>query len=338
MNIIEERRDCIKCDHYETRSIDKSTPPPGTEWTAIQAAEDNAWRSVCYAQDKGLFVAVASTGDNRIMTSPDGINWTARQAPENNTWMSVCYGGGWFVAVGYGNRIIRSQDGINWESRPVFDAWWRSICYSGSRFVAISIANSNGSHTTTSVDGFNWVTQPRLPRDNQWMSICCNDSRFIAVAQSGTGRIISTINPMTNTINPSWSTPSGNGSRQWQSVCYARNTNILYASPGMFVAVANNDTNNRVMTSSNGEVWALRGDIEDNAWNSICYARNRRLFVAVASSGDNRVMTSQNGSSWTMKLAAENNDWRSVCYAEDKRLFVAVASSGDNRVMILQEQ
>ena len=47
----------------------------------------------------GLFVAVASSGTSRVMTSPDGINWTSRTAAESNCWTSVTYGNGLFVAV-----------------------------------------------------------------------------------------------------------------------------------------------------------------------------------------------------------------------------------------------
>jgi len=43
------------------------TSPDGINWTSQTAAEANSWNSVCYGN--GLFVAVASTGTNRVMTS-----------------------------------------------------------------------------------------------------------------------------------------------------------------------------------------------------------------------------------------------------------------------------
>ena len=78
----------------------------GFPWTARAAAEANQWRSVTYGG--GLFVAVASSGTNRVMTSPDGITWTARTAAEANSWRSVTYGGGLFVAVASSgtNRVM----------------------------------------------------------------------------------------------------------------------------------------------------------------------------------------------------------------------------------------
>ena len=80
----------------------------GETWTARTAAEANVWRSVAYGN--GLWVAVAASGTNRVMTSPDGITWTARAAAEANSWYSVAYGNGLWVAVAYDgtNRVMTS--------------------------------------------------------------------------------------------------------------------------------------------------------------------------------------------------------------------------------------
>lgn len=55
-----------------------------TEGFQLHAA-DSAWNSVTYGE--GLFVAVATGGGSRVMTSPDGINWTARSAAAANGWL-----------------------------------------------------------------------------------------------------------------------------------------------------------------------------------------------------------------------------------------------------------
>ncbi len=62
------------------------------------------------AYGNGLWVAVAVSGTNRVMTSPDGITWTARAAAEANGWASVAYGDGLWVAVAnFGtNRVMTS--------------------------------------------------------------------------------------------------------------------------------------------------------------------------------------------------------------------------------------
>ena len=81
----------------------------GVTWTARAATEANAWIEVTYGD--GLFVAVAQSGTNRVMTSPDGITWTPRSATEANTWRSVTYGDGRFVAVAANgtNRVMTSD-------------------------------------------------------------------------------------------------------------------------------------------------------------------------------------------------------------------------------------
>lgn len=79
------------------------TSPDGINWTIRNAAQANAWQSVCFGG--GLFVAVSSDGSNRVMSSPDGINWTAGNAAQANSWKSITYGNGRFMAV--------STDGTN---------------------------------------------------------------------------------------------------------------------------------------------------------------------------------------------------------------------------------
>eukprot|EP00918_Siedleckia_nematoides_P083636 GHVU01183338.1.p1 GENE.GHVU01183338.1~~GHVU01183338.1.p1 ORF type:complete len:583 (+),score=31.41 GHVU01183338.1:1283-3031(+) len=110
----------------------------------------------------------------------------------------------------------------------------------------------------------------------------------------------------------------------WRSVCYGN---------GIFVAVANSGTGNRVMTSPDGQTWIQRAASDDTfGWFSVCYGYG--IFVAVAYTGTgNRVMTSPDGQTWTPRASADNTfEWRSVCYGNG--IFVAVAYSGTgNRVM-----
>jgi hypothetical protein len=60
---------------------------------------------------------------------------------------------------------------------------------------------------------------------------------------------------------------------------------------GLFVAVNNIGTGNRVMTSPNGITWTAKTSAADNSWRSVTYGNG--LFVAVSLTGvGNRVMTS----------------------------------------------
>ena len=120
----------------------------------------------------------------------------------------------------------------------------------------------------------------------------------------------------------SWTASTSAADNNWMSVTYGN---------GLFVAVAQSGTGNRVMTSPDGINWTSRTSAADNNWMSVTYGNG--LFVAVAQSGTgNRVMTSPDGINWTSRTSAADNNWMSVTYGNG--LFVAVAQSGTgNRVM-----
>jgi hypothetical protein len=112
-------------------------------------------------------------------------------------------------------------------------------------------------------------------------------------------------------------------------------TRIVWAAElGLFVAVANTGTGNRVMTSPDGVTWTARSSAADNNWQGLAWSPELGLFVAVANTGTgNRVMTSPDGITWTARTSAADNSWVRVCWAAEIGLFVAVANSGTNRVM-----
>ena len=119
-----------------------------------------------------------------------------------------------------------------------------------------------------------------------------------------------------------WTIRSSAADNGWRSVTYGN---------GLFVAVANSGTGNRVMTSPDGITWTTRTSAADFSWNSVTYGNG--LFVALDNSGSsNSLMTSPDGITWTTRTSAANNGWSSVTYGNG--LFVAVAFSGTgNRVM-----
>ena len=97
---------------------------------------------------------------------------------------------------------------------------------------------------------------------------------------------------------------------------------------GVFAAVADAGTTNRVMTSADGGVtWVARTAAAANEWNAVAYGTN--LWVAVADTGTgNRVMTSPDGLTWTARTSAADVAWSGVTFGNN--LWVAVASSGTN--------
>jgi hypothetical protein len=94
------------------------TSPDGITWTTQTSAADNEWRSVTWAPELSIFVAVAGSGTgNRVMTSPDGITWTARTSATDNLWLSVTWAPelSIFAAVAYtgsGTRVMTSTIGM----------------------------------------------------------------------------------------------------------------------------------------------------------------------------------------------------------------------------------
>jgi hypothetical protein len=89
------------------------------------------------------------------------------------------------------------------------------------------------------------------------------------------------------------------------------------------------------MTSPDGITWTARASAADNDWQSVTWAPELSLFVAVAFSGaGNQVMTSSDGMSWTLRISATDNGWVSVTWAPELSIFVAVSGTGiGNRVM-----
>ena len=82
-----------------------------------------------------------------------------------------------------------------------------------------------------------------------------------------------------------WTVRSSAADNGWLSVCWSKEV-------GLFVAVAETGTGNRVMTSPDGISWTARSSAADNAWHSVCWSKEVGLFVAVAYTGTgNRVMT-----------------------------------------------
>ena len=124
------------------------------------------------------------------------------------------------------------------------------------------------------------------------------------------------------TVGINWTSRTSAADNSWLSVAYGN---------GLFVAVAQTGTGNRVMSSPDGINWTSRTSAADNDWYGVAYGNG--LFVAVANTGTgNRVMSSPDGINWTIRTSAADNNWRGVAYGNG--LFVAVAYSGTgNRVM-----
>jgi hypothetical protein len=316
------------------------TSPDGITWTS-RTTNGNDWHGVTYAN--GLFVAVATSGTgNRVMTSPDGITWTARTSAANDQWTSVAYANGMFVAVaqtGSGNRVM--TNGAFDTTNP------GAPSITGGPAAGSSTSSTRAELTFSGVDnaGGSGVASHQCKVDGpagvagSWAA--CTSTHVLTGLADGTYTFSVRAIDVAGNTGPAasrtwevssllggtpdgftWTSRTSAADNQWRGVAYGN---------GMFVAIAQSGTGNRVMTSPDGVTWTARTSAADNSWTSVAYGNG--LFVAVAASGSgNRVMTSPDGINWTLRTSAADNSWIDVTYGNG--LFVAVAWSGTgNRVM-----
>ena len=290
-------------------------------WTSRTVPEANGWFGICWSSELGIFVAVALSGTNRVMTSSNGINWTARPSPSNN-WIAVCWSPQLrrFVAVaenGGAERVMTSSDGITWSgtSQGVQANGWHGICWSPELGLFVAVAFSGTNRVMTSPNGITWTAQSAT-EDNYWFSVCWSPELrlFVAVSYNGSNRVMTSPNGTTWTAIPS---PSNN----WINICWS-------SELGLFVAVPFGG--NKVMTSPNGITWSERLVPANKTWSYICWSRELRLFVAVARDTTNNIMSSSDGINWTVNSL--NGSWFSVCWSPELGIFAA-ASHNSNIAM-----
>jgi len=106
-----------------------------------------------------------------------------------------------------------------------------------------------------------------------------------------------------------WTLQNSAADNDWQAIAYGA---------GLFVAVANTGSGNRVMTSPDGETWTIRTSIPNYGWLDVVYGDGASKFVAVS---DNRSMVSTDGINWT-SYSIGYNYVRAIAYGKGK--FVAI--------------
>lgn len=231
------------CSNSAT-SLRVMTSPDGEVWTERTAADTTStWQSIVWSPDLDLFVAVADSGDNSVMTSSNGTNWTQQTVPEDNAWKSVTWSPelDLFVAIaGSGtNRVMTSPDGINWTARTAAEAnTWVSVTWSPELSKFVAVASDGTNRVMTSTNGTNW-TAHAASSANIWSSVTWSPElqRFVAVANGGTDRV------MTSADGETWTAQAASVDNAWNAVTW---------SPGIsaFVAVGSGGTfDNGTITS-----------------------------------------------------------------------------------------
>ena len=144
--------------------------------------------------------------------------------------------------------------------------------------------------------------------------------------------------PVYGATGLSWTSPQAPPG-DWRAVCWSPERQLFVAVAGTGNPGDGSGSSGaaQLMCSASGMGWSPLPCPAALDWRAICWSPERRLFVAVASSGTgNRVMSSPDGISWSTHPSPADHDWQAICWSPERRLFVAVASSGaGDRVMTL---
>lgn len=196
----------------------------------------------------------------------------------------------------------------------------------------------NADYPDRLVAGFGYANSGNVPRmvrmykvsdgSTLWTTATGNDVYTIAW---NAGRVYASIPNGTNfTQNAGGATSSAAGetwtaatppTASWRKIAYGN---------GLFVAVANGTSGNRIITSPDGITWTARTTPSTYALWGITYGNG--MFVAGALSNSpagNRILTSTDGITWTPRATpatADASNWVSLTYGNGR--FVALASTG----------
>lgn len=270
------------------------TSPDGEVWTSRTAASSSHWVDVVWAEDLGLFVAVASNGGTSgAMTSPDGETWTLRTTV-NKPWVSIAWAPeiGYLAAVeGTGgsatNQIMVSTDGITWTGKnSPADKQWRAIAWNGLHFVAISKSAQPNNAMKSSlappyVDTWSGHEIPVA----EWRDLCAGRvgsalGGLVAVGNTSTNIARVTAAEMNGSSSPGWVSTTAPADYAWSGIVYAGTT---LGWCGCAEQVGDDDA---IMTSTTALSWnaqvAFSGLYSNSASNGVAIRHHRGTAAQVA--------------------------------------------------------
>jgi hypothetical protein len=169
----------------------------GETWTMGSCTGD-AWRSLLYAVELGLWIAQADLGSQCIASSSNGSSFTRR-----TTTTGVVYGnaGAWngsaYRCVGNRNSdgvtiVLKSSNGTSYTTASagvaIGDGQWGATIWDGTQFVAIGhgFASDPGySYILTSPDGDTWTQKAdKIPVECKGLAF--DGSQYLAIQNDGT--------------------------------------------------------------------------------------------------------------------------------------------------------
>jgi hypothetical protein len=236
-----------------------STPTSTANFNYNNSIQNNNWEAITYGN--GYFVAVATSGTNRVMYSQDAINWTIVNQTELNSvsWDSICY------SLDLKRFVIVSNDGSG------------KIAYADFNPDKWTLAFSRESSTNNIINGvFNNVT---------WISKL---KIFLTVGNSGI--ILKSLNGQIWTNVPS---PNSNN---FQSIIWSQELEILIIissnGTGANKSFTTYNLDNPVFTN----IWTTRSlQYSGTSWITGTWNRKFGSFIILGSSGSasEKVLTSK---------------------------------------------
>ncbi len=320
------------------------TSPNGLNWTLQSTPLDRRWTSICWSSELSLFVAVCNSSY---------INYSTMTANSSNGWVASA-----------------SSNLTNWEAWKAFDSSISTGWHTTESPIKYSTTTGTYTGTITTTDSTNTIHSGEWLQIQLDSPILLTDFAITPRQQYGDQRsprsfvILGSNNGstwnllFTETNKNDW--PSDNGpavtftitntitSYSYYRIVVKRIGNL---DSGMTLAsslqIMNWNLNpeptdyyTEVIYSSNGITWERSNPNIKTNWNSICWAPELSLFVAVGNNANttttgNRVMTSPDAINWTSRTETRTNNWTSICWSTELALLVAVSNTGTNdRVMV----
>ncbi len=311
-------------------------------WSSTTSIPQNGWSSITYGN--GLFVAVAPSGTNRVVTSPDGINWTLRNAAGAHAWKSVTYGAGTFVAVATDEKMMTSSDGINWTmDTTVPNSRWKSVKYLNDNFIAVADNGAQRLIKTTSYkttatltlsgSAINHDANNNVPDITFNFANSAFTSNNAASVSNATGPASSN-KGITFTANSSIAY-SGAGFSETAANTGAVSGSIIASLSGSESFASNNITSHlslgNVPSGLSAQLtvapptWTTQTALTGN-WKDIAYGNNTYVAVGNSGSGTNKIMRSTDGGlTWTATTIPQSFELVSVTYGDG--LFFALTDN-----------
>jgi len=313
----------ITAMNKRTRASYASAEACVSTWTTRTSAAVNTWRTVCWAPELSIFVAVSDNGTNRVMTSPDGITWTARSASSASTWFALCWSPelSLLVAMSTSGAVMTSTDGINWLSSTSLGARsFVSVCWAPELSKFVAVAQSGTYRVVTSSDGITWASSTSstaVTDSSTWRTVCWSPelSLFVAVAEGGTYRVMTSPDGTSWTAQTSFS-QYNMSTVAWPSVCWSPELSLFVAT-GRIISYV-------VMTSPDGINWTLRTSPINGSFYTVCWSPELSLFVS-ASYNTTNIIYSPDGINWTSGSVSLSSTWYSMCWAPELSIFAIVA-------------